>query len=151
MAFDEVTSTPRWSPDSHYAKEMRKWEKPYRFEKFPQMVYKARKPDSGGPYIVVDPRNETWSTANQLTVGNEQELEKAIREGWRESPQGAIDYALSLDKAIADAAAERHAADRKMSEAAQAEAREADEATADHLPEIPEKRAYKRKATQPAA
>lgn len=146
MALDEVTSLPVWSPNSHYAKEMRKWEKPYRFEKFPQMLYKARKPDNGGPYLVIDPRNEAWSTNNQRTVGNEQEFEQALREGWREGVQAAIDYAKGLDQDIANAAAERAFADRKMSEAAQAEAKAADEATADHLPEIPEKRAYRRKA-----
>lgn len=146
MAFDEVTSTPRWAPESHYAKEMAKWNKPRSqggmrpdgFEPFPKMLYRARRPDSGGPILCVDPRNEQWSTANQHTVGNEAELERAMREGWRKSPQEAIAYAQGLEDDIANAAAHRAYEDRNMGEKAKAEAQAADEATAEHLPEIQE-------------
>ena len=140
MAFDEVTSLPRWAPESHYAKEMRKWEKPYRFQKFPQMLYQARKPASGGPYICADPRDESFSRSCQREVGNEAELEKAVREGWHEDATEAVAYMQGLDDDIAKAAAHRAHEDRNMSEKARDEAEAADAATADHVPEIAEQR-----------
>ena len=149
--FDRVTEGPQWSPDSHYMKEMKKWDTPKRqggnrcdgYERYPAMLYRARKPEGGGPYIVIDPRDEKWSAGNTVTVGNEREEQAKLSEGWRKSPEEAIEYAKGLDKDIANAAAERHFSDRKMSEAAQREAAEADAETAEHLPEIPAKRKRK--------
>lgn len=102
------------------------------------MVYKARKGPNGGPFKVIDPMDDAWSMQNCLTVGNRDEEERAVREGWRLGPKEAIDHANALEDAISRAAAERAMADRRMSEKAQREAAEADSQTADHLPEIPE-------------
>jgi hypothetical protein len=136
MAFDTVTSSPQWSPDSQYMREMRKWEKPYRYERYPAMLYRATKRPSGGPFICVDPHDEKFSAQNQRTVHNAEEEARAIDEGWRKSPEAAVEFALSLEKAVADAAAERHFADRRLSEKARAEAAEVDDATAEHVPVI---------------
>ena len=59
MSFDDVTNQPQWAPNSHYAKEMRKWNTPKRdggmnangFEPFPAMMYKAHRLP-GGPYAI---------------------------------------------------------------------------------------------------
>lgn len=148
MGFDEsFSSTPLPSEASLYTREFRKWDRPRsqggmrpdRREEFPQMVFKAAK-RAGGPFICVDPADESFSTRNQLIVGNQQELDRARDQGWRLSPQEAIDYALSLEDAVSMAAAERIQRDKRMGEAARVEAQAADDATADHLPEIPEKR-----------
>jgi len=147
MAFDEVTSTPRWAPESHYAKEMAKWNRPKRdggmnangYEPFPKMVYKASKRPSGGPYLVVDPTDEQFSARNRKEVGNPEELEQALREGWRLFSE-AIAYAKGLDDDIAKAAAHRHYEDRNMGEQAKAEAAAAEAESYEHLAEIPAKR-----------
>ena len=144
---EEVSSTPRWAPESHYMREHRKWDlpksrggmRPDRHEDFPKMVYRARRPESGGPILCVDPHNELFSTRNQLTVNSPDELEKALGDGWRPSPDEAIKHANALETAISDAAAHRHFEDRRLSAAARAEADEADASTSEHLPEIPEK------------
>lgn len=137
---DEVTSQPRWAPESHYAKEMRKWEKPYRFAKYPQMLYKARKPASGGPYICTDPLSESFSASCQLVVRDDAEFEKALSEGWREGLDEAVAHAQGLDDDIAEAAAYRAHEDRNMSERAKLEAAAADDATAEHVPEVVEQK-----------
>jgi uncharacterized membrane-anchored protein len=156
MAFDQMMPG-----ETYAAKELRRWNtprsqggmRPDRHEEFPAMVYKARRPDSGGPILSNDPRNESWSAQNQLIVKNERELEKALSDGWRRDPQEAIAHANALEDAISTAAAHRAYEDRNMSERAKAEAKVADEATADHMPEIPEKpkRKYTRRKPAPAA
>ena len=138
------SSIPQWNPDSNYAKEMRKWDtprshggmRPDGFERFPAMLYKARRPDSGGPILCTDPRDESFSGSNQMTVGNEAEEEQALRQGWRKSPEEAIAFTESLEKAVSDAAAERANADKRLSEKARAEAAAVDAATSEHVAEI---------------
>jgi len=137
--FEEVTPGPRWSPDSHYAKEMRKWNKPYVFEMFPKMLFKAAKRATGGPWIVVDPLDERFSAANQITVQNENEMERAIRDGWCMTPQEAVARQLGFEKDISDAAAHRAYEDRNMSASAKAEIAAAEEATSDHVAEVVQK------------
>src|SRR5687768_1448272 len=102
-------------PGTAYQKEFRRWDTPKRqggmkpdhFQQFPKMVYKARRPSGGGPIISVDPRDEGWTGQNQLLVGNEHEWNRARDEGWRDSPQEAVDYANALEDAISTAAAIR--------------------------------------------
>ncbi len=74
-------------------------------------------------------------------MGNPEEEEQAKRDGWRNSPQEAIDFLNGLDDDIAKAAAHRAYEDRNMSEKARREIVEA-EAAADgaHVPEIVEKK-----------
>lgn len=140
MSFEQMAG------DTNAAKELRRWNTPKRdggmrpdgFEEFPKMLYKARRGPNGGPFIVIDPRDESWSEQNCLTVGNRHEEEKALEEGWRgPSPKEAIAYQNALEDAISMAAAERAQSDKRMSEKARAEAEAADAETAEHLPEIP--------------
>jgi len=151
MADSDFSSTPLPSEASLYTKEFRKWDRPKsqggmrpdHREEFPRMVYKASK-RVGGPFICVDPTDEAFSGRNQLIVGNEAELDRAVNQGWRFTPQEAVDHATSLEDAVSIAAAERIQRDRKMGEKAREEAEAADAATADHLPEIPEQPKAKR-------
>jgi hypothetical protein len=143
MGFD---NTIVHNPNSGYSKEARKWDlpksqggmRPDHYEHFPKMIYKARRPDSGGPIRCVDPGNEQFSGSNQLTVRSEAELREALENGWRETPQEAVEYATKLEKFISDAAAHRHWEDRNLSEKAKAEAQAHDESSFEHLPAIPE-------------
>lgn len=155
-----MSSVPQWNQNSNYAKELRKWDlpksqggmRPDSFQMFPKMVYRARRPDSGGPILSVDPRDEKFSAQNQLIVNSESEWTKAKDNGWRDTPQEAIAYANSLEDAVSMAAAHRAHEDKRMSEKAKAEAAAADAETAEHLPEIPEKRRVGRpRKVDPAA
>lgn len=130
--------------ESNYAKELARWDAPRRaggmrpdsFEAFPAMVYKARRAGVG-PYVVVDPRDEQWTMANCLTVQSPEMLDRALKQGWRQSPQEAIEYAVAEDKRIADEAAARAYSDRNLSEKARAEAEAYEAQSFEHVPEIP--------------
>lgn len=143
MGFD---NTVLHNPNSGYSKETRKWDtpksqggmRPDRYEHFPKMVYKARRPDTGGPIRCVDPGNEQFSGSNQYTVRSEGELREALENGWRETPAEAVEYATKLEDFVSTAAAHRHFEDKKLSEKARAEAQAHDEASYEHLPAIPE-------------
>lgn len=128
----------QWPEQSAYAREMRKWNKPYRFERYPAMVYKAKKRPTGGPFICVDPFDEAFTRECQRVVQVEAEYEQAVAEGWRDSPQEAIDHALALERAVSDAAAHRNWEDRNMGERAKAEAAAVESATDGHVAEVPE-------------
>jgi len=130
-------------------KELSKWDKPYRFEKFPQMVYRAQFNPISGRHEVLVRRDilskdeailEQFNASCQLIVQNEDQLARAHADGWRESPKEALAHHEGQLDALAKAAAERAYTDRKMSEKARAEAAAADASTADQLGEIPEAR-----------
>ena len=148
---------------TNYDKESRKWEttrsqggmRPDAFQNYPLMLYKAKKKPEGGPFLCVDPYDESFSTNNQLIVGNPEEEERARNQGWKATPQEAIAHAKALEDEIAFAAAERQTADRLLSEKARAEAKAVDDATFEHVAEIPESPIKRspgrpRKAVQPA-
>lgn len=106
--------------------ERKKWEKPYKFEPYPKMLYRGIAAKPGWDYC---------------TVANEREEQEKIDngEGWRPTMGEAIAHFEKLGADIGTAAAERAAADRKMSAKAQAEAATADAASdGHHLAEIPE-------------
>jgi hypothetical protein len=113
--------------------------RPDRFMQFPKMVYKARRPDSGGPILCVDPRDEAWTGRNQMIVNDESEWMRAKDDGWRDTPQEAVAHANALEDAIAMAAAQRAYEDKRLSEKARAEAAAVDAASFEHVPEIPER------------
>lgn len=129
---------------SQYEKEARRWDttrsqggmRPDHFEEYPKMVYRARRPDSGGQFVVTIPGLDAWSEQNCLKVGNRHEEERALGDGWRNTPQEAIAHANALDEAISNAAAERAMRERGMGEKARAEAALVDAATFEHVPEI---------------
>ena len=157
-------------PGSNYANEMAKFEmfpskygqpgNPWRGpQPFPKMVYRAELWKGKPVCIAAAPDPSEFPNANdlarveeqarrfnercQLTVRDESELQRAMENGYRESPAEAVTYLEGRQRREADAAAERNWQDRNMSEAAQAEAKEAvrkhfDEEGA-HLPAVPEK------------
>lgn len=114
---------------------------------FPKMLYMAHK-NSGGQYCtgeVPDPyaddnaqrRAAELSKKCQKIVRNEDELIKALNQGWRVLQEDAIAYAEEREIARAQATAERHFSDKKMSAKAQAEAAAHDAATFEQQPEVP--------------
>ena len=141
----------QYGSETGYAKEMVKWQKPYRFEKYPQMLFKAQLQPMSGKHEVLLARDiisadktvvllsaEAFNASCQLVVNDESEFKRAIEEGWRESPKAAQEHYEALQNSIAEAAAFRAAEDSRMSQKAQAEARKADESTSQHVAEIPE-------------
>ena len=158
-------------PGSAHARAMQKHEQwpsrygdnpgnPYVFRPYPTMMYKAQKWDgkwridaqAGPSYMYKTEREhemalleaERFCTSCQRIVKTEREHTMAMEDGYRDSPQEAVEHMEGFDRDISNAAAERHAQDATMSPAAQAEALEADRATEDHLPEVPAKSVRKR-------
>jgi hypothetical protein len=126
------------SPESDYAKEMRKHEaqhtpfgpgeRPYVYQPFPTRMYKAGRSDAG-PVVIVD----------ALDAANDTEQRNLESRGYVAGGQGAaMDAFHAGDAEIAKLAANRAHQERTMSPAAQREAAAADDATMDHLPVIPE-------------
>lgn len=134
------------SPESELGKEMAKWEKPYRFEPFPKMLYRAnRRPDGKPSCSEADDRlfggqpgsAELFSATCQMVVQSETELTKYLEMGWREGPTEAMEYFEQKEQGLGNAAAHRAHDDRNMGEKAQAEVKAAEDATSEHVPEIP--------------
>lgn len=135
-----------------YAEEIRKHEanftiygppgRPYEYQPFPSMLYKARRPHHGEPgeYCRIkidgsDVGNVVWES---VTAASEVEAENYGRQGFvMGGRSAALEHLVKLETFVAEAAAERHFTDRKMSDKAQAEAAAKDERTVQHLGEIP--------------
>lgn len=125
------------TPESEYGKELAKWNKPYVYERYPAMLYKAIRMDDDGQIVVRG--TEKINRQCQLVVHNEAEQSKAMEAGWRTNPVEAVEYLKSRDKQISTAAAHRNYEDRNMSEAARAEAEAYEGDSPEHVAEIPEK------------
>ena len=125
----------------------------YVYRPYPKMLYKAHK-YNGTPACMAAPPDpyEKWrdhteliraqeaaqrfNESCQMIVRSKEEHERYEREGWRESPQEALDYIHALDKAVSTAAAHRAYEDRNVSERAKAELKAAhDEVGGMHVPE----------------
>ena len=105
--------------ESEYDKEMAKWDKPYRYEPFPKMVYRAYKgPDTNGQITVfsVDGVHDKKTTR---IVNNERELVAAQSEGWHTDPQDAYNAMQLRDQEHSDNAAVVNYEVSKMSKKAQ--------------------------------
>jgi hypothetical protein len=126
----------RISSESAYGKALAEAEKPYVYRPYPTMLYRAKK---DGQRVTLAGGGQDIDPRCMLVVHSEEEEAKAKREGWRNSPQEALDFQVGLDRDVAQAAAERNWDDRNMSEAAKAESAEAEAAAVGHLGEIPEK------------
>jgi len=130
--------------ESAYDKELMKWDtpqsqggmKPDTFQPFPTMVYKAHQRDNG-QWAVSDPFDENWSRRCYVIVRDDAEMRRHLDNGWRHTPAEALEYAERHQRAIADAAAERHFADQRLSEKARREADAADAASNEHVPDVP--------------
>lgn len=147
----------RVSTESKLGKELLTWErKPdYRPENnpFPRMLYKAQHrpdgrrsvhesndalfpvPGATGPVIVAGAA-EQFSSRCQRTVNNDEELRRALSDGWRMTPGEALDYLETRDNTVANITAERHASDARMTATAQREAAEVDQSTLKHIPDM---------------
>lgn len=123
---------------------------------YPRMLYKAYKGEDGvvkcmdsfpRPYLYPNQEMyrmaveavEHFNTSCQRTVQSPQEQRQAEEEGWRDTPIGARDFVMSLERAITQAATHRAYEDRNISEKARAEVAAAEAETPDQLGEIPEK------------
>jgi hypothetical protein len=138
------------SPESDYAKEMRKHEsqhtqfgpgeRPYVYREFPCRMYKAGRDAAGRPSIV-----------DAQDAHSEAEVRNFESRGFVAGGQGkAIDALHAGDTEIAKLAANRAAQERTMSPAAQREAAAHDDATDEHVPVIPET-PIKRRGRKPKA
>lgn len=143
----------RVSTESDLGKELLKWERKPGYDPeqhpYPKMLYRAQHRPDGKRSVgeVLDSlfggaagSAEQWTTRCQMTVNDDVEKSRAYEQGWRDSPQEALEYLEARDNAASNATAERHASDLRMSEKAQREAAAADQATLRQLPEVPEKR-----------
>lgn len=110
---------------SEREKELKKWNRPYRYQEFPKMLFKGTTTTGGRCEV------------EQRIVANEQEQGSAECGGWVPHPTLAIELETKRQEAPGIAAAERAYADRRMSEAALREAAQADGETSRHLGAIP--------------
>lgn len=149
-------------PESELGKELAKWEKPYVYRPFPKMVYRAQKVNGKAYCVMPAPSQFGWRDAaeyqqailhaeavtmqNQLTVQNEDELKRARDNGWRETPQAALDHLEAVEQDIAKAAAEANFGVRRMGEGAQREHKAATDSTHEHVVDVKPKRKYSRKS-----
>lgn len=142
------------SPDSELGKELAKWNKPYRYEAYPRMVYRAKKrPDGRVSVGETDDRlfegrpgaadrpgaAELFTSSCQMIVGNEMEHQRAKENGWRDTQAEALEAFEAKERAIGDAAAHRAYEDRNLSEKAKEEVELVEAASFEHVPEIPAK------------
>lgn len=155
-------------PGSKAQREYQKWEQfqtkwtaggepgnPYVYRHFPMMLYKAERKDGNVSCMLPQPNpmdfanpaefnrvSENVDRFNrdcQKIVNSEQEMQKEMEAGWRESPQEAIDYVHSVETDRATATAHREYEDRNLSDAAKREvAAIKTEAGGEHQPEIKE-------------
>lgn len=156
------------SPESNLGIELAKWEKPYRFEPYPKMVYYARTIDGKPVCMMPQPSQFGWRDAaeyqmailqaesitksNQRIVQDADEEKRAREEGWRETPQAALEHHEALEREIGKAAAEANFGARRMSEAAQREHQAATDSTHEHVVDLKPKRKYsKRSKAKPVA
>ena len=161
MASTVIYNGQEYSRESQVGKEAAKWERPadYRPSQhpYPKMLYKAAKGDDGvvradagaslprrffandQAYQAALDRDESFNASCRMVVGTEREHQAARDNGWRDSPEDAIEYCRHFETIIlGTAAAERAYKDQRMSPAAQAEAKAAEASTPNILPEIPE-------------
>lgn len=146
------------TPESELGKELAKWEKSYRYEEFPRLLYRASR-KANGQYAAYEPPPHPFGFANdaefqracemadafnrgcQLKVYDDDQLRKAMNEGWRKSIPDAEDAHREREEALSTAAAERAYRDRNMSEQAQAEVAVAErEAGLEHVLDVPVRR-----------
>ena len=137
------------SPESERGKVEAKWNKPYHFERFPMMLYQAKKrPD--GVVSVLETNDgvlggqpgaaEAYTRSCQTEVNDETELTRMREMGWCHGPMEAMDSFAEKEKFLSTAAAHRHHEDRNMGDSAKVEAAAADASTPEHVVEVQRKR-----------
>jgi hypothetical protein len=149
-----------WSDDSFYKKEINRWNAPKReggmnrngFERFPMMLYHTQEHPISHRHEVAIAEDvisldktrvildaQAFNSSCQMTVNNEEELERAKRDGWCESQAEAVAWREQWVARLATEAAHRNYDDRNMSDKAKAEAEKAELAIPGHVAEIPER------------
>ncbi len=133
------------APESELGIELGKWERrsTYVHKSLPAMLYKAfPHPGHGGKVMCGDPgvavgeaEAEAFTRRCQLTVQSDAELERALADGWRKTPDQALAYYEGLQQAIATAAAEANFHATSMTPKAQAERSAREKATHRQVPE----------------
>ena len=174
VAVDEVVSDktqatdPRFNmepalievPGTPYAREMARWNKPYHYQPYPKMLYKAERrngkiacmeapPDR---YNFADDRSfmraeeaaRVFTERCQLIVNNETEYARAMESGYRETPQDAIEHANAREDAFSKEVAHRNHDDRNLSERAKAEITAAELEAGQPVAEVRESRRGRR-------
>jgi hypothetical protein len=106
-------------------------------EKYERVVRMRIRQDQQQDYIVWLADAQRDKDEATKTVRDARELEMAWAQGWRESPQAAVDWQKALDAEIAQAAAESAYADRHMGEKAKAERERFDERADEHVVDVP--------------
>jgi hypothetical protein len=127
---------------------------PVGFEPFPAMLYKAQKKENGKVLVIAGEPSPnqflnaaeyeravlattSFNTQNQRIVKNQAEKDRAVSEGWRDSPQEALEFFERLEEEMGRAAAETNFAVQRMSSQARAEHQAATDATHEHLADVP--------------
>lgn len=158
------------TPGSNFAKEVSRFEQfpsqytagsapgnPYTYRPYPKMLYRAQHYNGKASCMATvadqgeykDYREyeravemaDRFTAKCQRVVGSEEERARAMEDGWRESPQEAIDYLIARDAAVGKEAAHRNYDDRNMSELAKREIAAAEAASdGQHVAEIPRAR-----------
>jgi hypothetical protein len=153
--------------ESDYGKELAKWEQPNynpQDHPFPMMLCKAQRRPDGVPttsetddnlFGAFDERGnrlpgqpgaaELFCASCQLTVGDEQELTRALEMGWRHGPTEAMEFFEEKEKGLAAFAAHRAHDDRNMGDKAKAEAAAVEASTVEHVAEVPRKKVRRRR------
>ena len=132
------------SPEGPEAQERCKWEaqqtafgpglKPYVFQPYPKMLYRAGRSASGVPCII-----------DSHEVGSAQQEANLLSRGYREGQDTALAHLHAQDQEAAVLAANRAFTDRRMSAQAQEEAARIDATSSSHLPVIPEQPVTRRR------
>lgn len=161
-----IAVIPGSNLQKEYAKfEQNPWDKwafgrpgnPYTYRPYPKMLYRAELVNGramcmmpqADPYNHPDPRayeraeehGRRFTERCQRVVKDDTEHSRAAEDGWRETPQEAVEYLEARETARANAAAERNYADRNMSDLAKREILAEQNATGgEHIPSMPEKR-----------
>ena len=137
---------------------------PYRYRPFPKMVYRAERRDGAikcmesapdrlefrgdaagdRSFSLAEEAARRFTERCQLIVKDEAEYQRAMENGYRETPQEAIAFLNAREDARSQEMAHRNWDDRNMSEKARAEIAAAELAAGEPLPEIPESKRARR-------
>jgi hypothetical protein len=127
---------------------------PYVYREYPKMLYKAQHFQGKRVCMSPPPDPLDWPTRDKYkaaveavrrfnesctrVVKNEAEESRSMEDGWRDSPEAAMEFIKDRDKKFSTEAAHREYDDRNMSEAAKKEIIQAKEAAdGAHLAEVP--------------
>lgn len=157
-------------PESELGKELAKWNKPWVYVRFPQMLYKAFKRENGKVQCMEPPPvmahfvtmpeyqraealAEAFTRQCQHTVQNDAEYDRARQNGWRDSVPEALAVFEAFEQDIARAAAEAAFQAQRMTAQAREELQRAESATSEHVVDLvsaPKRSPKKARAIVPA-